>query len=47
MEKRPAQGRTEEKPGGQPVEDEGQESNPADLLDSVLQQLANAALLVG
>jgi methyltransferase-like protein len=47
MEKWEAQGHPEEKQEGQPAEDEGQESTPAGLLDSMLQQLANAALLVG
>ncbi len=47
MEKWEAQGHTEEKQEGQPAEDAGELSTPAGLLDSVLQQLANAALLVG
>ncbi len=46
MERRAAQGRGEGQEG-QPAEAVGHADTPADLLDSVLQQLANAALLVG
>jgi methyltransferase-like protein/SAM-dependent methyltransferase len=48
MERRPPQERREEEgQDGEPSKAAGQESTPAELLDSVLQQLANAALLVG
>jgi methyltransferase-like protein/SAM-dependent methyltransferase len=56
MEGWTAQGRIEEEQDGEPAEEAAQarpgsesdrENTPAELLDSVLQQLANAALMVG
>jgi methyltransferase-like protein/SAM-dependent methyltransferase len=47
MERRGTQGRMEEGQEDRPADDGGQESTPAELLGTVLQQLANAALLVG